>query len=400
MSLFPAQAERNGTFMTVSAPLALYLHWPFCRSKCPYCAFNSHVREQVDQTRWRAALLRELETARALTGPRPLESLFFGGGTPSLMPPETVAALIDRALTLWPPAAAPEITLEANPDSAEAGRFRDFAAAGVNRLSLGVQALNDRDLRSLGRRHSAAAARQALEIAAACFPRYSFDLIYGRPRQTAPAWRAELRQALALAGDHLSLYELTVEPETPFHDRLRQGRLVLPPEGAAAALYAITGEETARHGLPAYEVCNHARPGGESRHNLVYWRYGDYLGIGPGAHGRLTVDGEKRARLNIRTPEDWLQAVESHGHGLAEETPVSPARRMREALLMGLRLCEGVPLDRLAREAGLEASRPPLDPLRLAQLQDGGFLTVTEDRLTATPAGRRRLNAVLAFLAD
>ncbi len=290
-------------------PLALYIHWPFCAAKCPYCDFNSHVRDSIDQARWREALRRELahEAGRAnVAGRRPLASIFFGGGTPSLMDPATAAALIADARALFDAPADLEITLEANPTSVEAARLAEIRAAGVNRLSLGVQALDEEALRFLGRKHDAAQAMAALETGRALFPRLSFDLIYARPRQPEAAWRAELRQALALAADHLSLYQLTIEPGTRFATEHARGAFTLPDGDEAARLYWATVEEAARFGLAPYEISNYAKPGAESRHNLVYWRYGDYLGIGPGAHQRLMLDGALLAARRHRAPEEWL----------------------------------------------------------------------------------------------
>ncbi|HEY9537310.1 MAG TPA: radical SAM family heme chaperone HemW, partial [Kiloniellaceae bacterium] len=284
------------------AGFGVYLHWPFCRSKCPYCDFNSHVRESIDQARWRAALLSDLEHAAAKSGPRRVSSVFFGGGTPSLMPAETVAAALEKIAALWGLPAGTEVTLEANPTSAEAARFAAFARAGVNRLSLGVQALDDAALKFLGRQHSAAEALAALGLARSAFPRISFDLIYARPGQGTRSWRDELAEALALQPEHISLYQLTIEEGTAFHGAWRRGELVLPEQEAAATLYEATALHLAEAGLPAYEISNHARPGGECRHNLTYWRYGDYVGIGPGAHGRLSWDGAKHATRQHRAP--------------------------------------------------------------------------------------------------
>ncbi len=379
-------------------PLALYIHWPFCLAKCPYCDFNSHVRAPVDQARFAAALRTELAWEAARLGRRRLVSIFFGGGTPGLMEPATVAALIADAIRLFDPVADLEITLEANPTSVEAGRLAGFRAAGVNRLSLGVQALDDAALAALGRRHSAAQAIAALEAARALFPRLSFDLITARPGQTVPDWRAELRRALALAADHLSLYQLTIEPGTGFAALHRKGQLVLPDDDTAAALYDATGEEAARAGLFAYEVSNYARPGAESRHNLQYWRYGDYAGIGPGAHGRLTLGGTLRATCRQRAPEAWAGLVERHGHGSTEETPVTAPERAREALLMGLRLSEGIDAARFASRTGI-ALDDALDPGTLARAVEEGYLVRDAVRLRATPEGRKRLDALLAALA-
>jgi oxygen-independent coproporphyrinogen-3 oxidase len=379
-------------------PLALYIHWPFCLAKCPYCDFNSHVRERIDQARFAAALRAELAWEAARLGRRPLASIFFGGGTPSLMDPATVAALIADATRLFAPVPDLEITLEANPTSVETTRLAAFRAAGVNRLSLGVQALDDVSLAALGRKHSAAQAIAALETARALFPRLSFDLITARPGQTLPAWRAELRRALALAADHLSLYQLTIEPGTAFEALHRQGQLVLPDDDAAAALYDATGEEAARFGLLAYEVSNYARPGAESRHNLQYWRYGDYAGIGPGAHGRITLGGALLATRRHRAPEPWAERVEREGHGSTEETPVEAPDRAREALLMGLRLSEGIDAVRFAARTGV-ALDDALEPDTLARAIEAGYLAREGSRLLATPEGRKRLDALLAALA-
>jgi len=375
----------------------LYVHWPFCLSKCPYCDFNSHVRAGVDHGRWRTALLRELDHYAADTEGRRLTSIFFGGGTPSLMEPATVAAVIARAGAHWPFAPDIEITLEANPTSVEADKFAGFRSAGVNRVSLGVQALNDADLKFLGRQHSAAEARVAVDIARRNFARYSFDLIYARPGQTAAAWRTELAEAVSLAGDHLSVYQLTIEPETVFGAAHRRGELQVPDEDTAAALFELTQEMLDAADLPAYEVSNHARPGGESRHNLTYWRYGDYVGIGPGAHGRLTIGGEKLATRQHRAPEAWVAAVEASGHATRQRDPVAADDRLNELLMMGLRTAEGVRRSRIAAECGrpLDAL---LDPASLDRLIGGGFLLLDDAGLRATTAGRQRLNAVLAEL--
>lgn len=376
---------------------AVYIHWPFCKSKCPYCDFNSHVRDGIEQERWQSALLTELDHAAGETAGRRVTSIFFGGGTPSLMAPATVAALLDRAAARWDLAADIEITLEANPTSVEASRFRDLRAAGVNRLSLGVQALDDAALRFLGRGHDLAEALAALALAGAHFARYSFDLIYARPGQTLAAWRAELECALALAGDHLSLYQLTIEPGTAFAAAHARGDIVLPDDERAGALYEATQERLDRDGLAAYEISNHARPGGESRHNLTYWRYGDYVGIGPGAHGRLTRGGEKMATRRRRAPETWLAAVERQGHGSEEPVVLSPGERWQEMLMMGLRLAEGIDRARFRAETGAEIE-DAVDAARLADLVEGGFLQSDTQGLRATAAGRQRLNAVLAAL--
>ncbi|HVR69183.1 MAG TPA: radical SAM family heme chaperone HemW [Verrucomicrobiae bacterium] len=375
----------------------LYVHWPFCRSKCPYCDFNSHVRAAVDHGRWRRALLAEMAHYGAATEGRRLTSIFFGGGTPSLMEPETVGAVIEQARKIWQADAGVEITLEANPTSVEAEKFAAFRDAGVNRVSLGVQSLREADLKFLGRQHSAGEAQQAIELARRYFDRFTFDLIYARPGQTVAAWREELREALTLAGNHLSVYQLTIEPETAFASAVRRGDFTVPDEDSAAELYEATQEALAEAGLPAYEISNHARPGEESRHNLTYWRYGDYAGIGPGAHGRLTLAGVKYATRQHRAPEAWLEAVEQKGHATRQRDVVDAEARREEMLMMGLRLAEGVDADRFASETG-ETLLSALDPPRLKALIEGGFVELDKSGLRATAAGRQRLNAVLAQL--
>ncbi|MGD9617596.1 MAG: radical SAM family heme chaperone HemW [Alphaproteobacteria bacterium] len=377
-------------------PLAVYIHWPFCRSKCPYCDFNSHVRERIDKERWTHTLLADLDRQAALVPDREVVSIFFGGGTPSLMPPETVAALIERVRTLWPVAPDLEITLEANPNSAEAERFAGFARAGVNRLSLGVQALDPEALQFLGRRHDRDEAIAAIRLARDIFPRYSFDLIYARPGQSPAAWDKELSEALTLAGEHLSLYQLTIEPDTAFGNRAARGETLAADEDAAAALFELTQHRLSAAGLPAYEISNHARPGAECRHNLVYWRYQDYLGIGPGAHGRVTRCGGKIATMQLRAPEAWLAAVESGGTAIAETAPIAREGAVEEMVMMGLRLVAGVSRPRL--EALADTDVEALFGPALPRLIEGGFLTLDDDRLAATAAGRQRLNAVLGAL--
>ena len=382
-------------------PLALYVHWPFCLAKCPYCDFNSHVRERIPQARFIAALRVELAWGAARLGPplgkRPLASVFFGGGTPSLMDPDGVAAILGDARRLFDPLPGLEVTLEANPTSVEAGKLAAFRGAGVNRLSLGVQALDDASLRLLGREHSAADALAALEFARALFPRLSFDLIYARPGQDLPEWQAELDQALALAADHLSLYQLTIEPGTRFEALHRRGELRLPDPDLAAALYEATADAAARRGLLPYEVSNYARAGSESRHNLAYWRYMDYAGIGPGAHGRVSIGGQLLATRRHRAPEPWAERVERRGHGTASEDPVPPADRAREMLLMGLRLTEGVDRARFAARTGIALERA-LDEDTLRAALDEGYLTCDEAGLHATHEGRLRLDALLHVL--
>jgi putative oxygen-independent coproporphyrinogen III oxidase len=377
--------------------LALYVHWPFCLAKCPYCDFNSHVRDRIDQTRFAAALRRELATEAARLGRRRLTSVFFGGGTPSLMDPTTVAALLDDAAGFFSAAEDLEVTLEANPTSIEAGRLADYRAAGVNRVSIGIQSLDEAALRTLGRQHSANEAVAALALARRLFPRVSFDLIYARPGQCLPDWRTELRAALAIAADHLSLYQLTIEPATKFEALHRQGKIVLPDEDTAAALYDVTGDECARAGLLPYEISNYARPGQESRHNLAYWRYHDYAGIGPGAHGRVTVDGSLHATRRHRAPETWAERVERTGDGLTANDPVASEERAREALLMGLRLVEGIDLARFGARTGRTIAQS-VDAAVLTRCIEEEYVVLTSDRLLATREGRIRLDSLLASL--
>ncbi|MBC7637833.1 MAG: coproporphyrinogen III oxidase [Acetobacteraceae bacterium] len=377
--------------------LALYIHWPFCLAKCPYCDFNSHVRDRIDQPRFAAALRTELAWEAARLGPRPLGSIFFGGGTPSLMDGQTVADLIADARRLFVADDDIEITLEANPTSVEAAKLMDFRAAGINRVSLGIQSLDPAALAGLGRQHSVGQAIAALELARGIFPRISFDLIYARPGQSMAAWRAELRQALALVADHLSLYQLTIEPGTQYEAAHRRGEITLPDPDTAAELYDATGEEAAKFGLLGYEVSNYARPGGESRHNLAYWRYTDYAGIGPGAHGRVMVNASLRATRRHRAPEPWAALVEAQGHGSTAETLVSPTERAREALLMGLRLSEGIDASRFERRTGI-ALDAALDPSVYAQALAEDYLTRENGCLRATAEGRKRLDALLGQL--
>ncbi len=384
---------------TIAPPdtLALYVHWPFCRSLCPYCDFNSHVAERVDHARWRAALLRELDHYAQIAGPRRLTSIFFGGGTPSLMAPETAAAVIETAGRLFSLDGDIEITLEANPTSVEAGRLAAFADAGINRVSLGVQALDDDALAFLGRTHSAAEAIAAVETAQHIFDRVSFDLIYARPGQSVAQWRHELAAALELAGEHLSVYQLTIEPATAFHAAWRRGELAPPQEPLAAALFEATQDILDGAGLLAYEVSNHARPGGECRHNLIYWRYGDYAGIGPGAHGRVTLADGKWATRQHRAPEAWLAAVERDGHATRGRTRLTLEERVSELVMMGLRLTEGIAREAVRREAGADPETV-LGESRLAALRDAGYLEIDAAGLRATAAGRLRLNALCAYL--
>jgi oxygen-independent coproporphyrinogen-3 oxidase len=377
--------------------LALYIHWPFCLAKCPYCDFNSHVRERVPQARMVAALRAELAFEAARVGERRLTSIFFGGGTPSLLEPESVGLLIEDAVRLFSADEDVEITLEANPTSVEAGRFAGYAAAGVNRVSVGVQSFDDEALRFLGREHSAAAAAAAIELARRHFPRLSFDLIYARPGQSLADWRAELAMALSLAADHLSLYQLTIEPGTRFATLYARGAFALPDEALAAALYDATAETASGFGLGQYEISNYAVPGGESRHNLAYWRYQDYAGIGPGAHGRLTLGGRRVATSRHRAPEVWAALVESGGTGATAEEVVAPADQAREALLMGLRLAEGVGFEAFEARTG-SSLLGSVDPEILAAALDEGYMVRTATHLIATAEGRKRLDALLPAL--
>ncbi len=377
----------------MDAPLALYIHWPFCVSKCPYCDFNSHVRASVDQAAWAAALLADLAHEAALLPGRRLGSIFFGGGTPSLMPPKTVAALIAAAEDAWGFDGDIEITLEANPSSVEAARFADLAAAGVNRVSLGLQALDDSALKFLGRAHGVAEGLAALDTAQAHFGRVSFDLIYARPGQSAAAWEAELARAIGFGTEHLSLYQLTIEPGTRFATEAAAGRLTIPGDEEAASLFEATRAMAAAAGLPAYEVSNHARPGAESRHNLTYWRYRDYAGIGPGAHGRRGG----MATMRHKKPENWLNAMARNGHGIEIEEALTPSSRRAEALLMGLRLGEGVDLARVAALSG-EAVETVVDARAAATLFAEGLIVRDGPRLRATEAGMLVLNAIIAAL--
>ncbi|WP_045834656.1 radical SAM family heme chaperone HemW [Hyphomicrobium sp. 99] len=415
-------SDRDTTF-------GVYIHWPFCAQKCPYCDFNSHVRfKGWDEARFLAAYKREIDWVAEHIGPRTVTSIFFGGGTPSLMQADTVAAIIEHIGKRWGIAGQAEITLEANPGSVEAGRFRGFREAGVNRVSIGVQSLRDEELRKLGRIHSVAEAKAALEIARGTFERFSFDLIYARPGQTADDWRVELAEALDLAGDHLSLYQLTIEPDTPYAALHAAGKLVIPDDHDASALYEITEEMTGKRGLAAYEVSNYARPGSESRHNLLYWRYGEYAGIGPGAHGRILIEKSRTATVAERNPEEWAARVEEAGHGFTEMTKLARAEQADEMLLMGLRLSEGIDLGQLAELGGARPSAAAIAELEsLGLLQSARQSSATPgdwrrnelddivlcagpglapekivlgpDRIRVTPEGRLVLNAVVAKLS-
>ncbi|MEX0971448.1 MAG: radical SAM family heme chaperone HemW [Paracoccaceae bacterium] len=369
----------------------IYIHWPFCLAKCPYCDFNSHVRRQVDHAAWQNALITELRANAALTGRRHVRSIFFGGGTPSLMPPALVGALIDEVAKLWVLEPDAEITLEANPTSVEAERFRGFAAAGVNRISMGIQALNDPDLKALGRMHSTAEAMQAFDIARSLFKRVSFDLIYARQNQTLAAWEAELGTALKMAVDHLSLYQLTIEDGTRFGELAARGKLRgLPSDDLGADMYELTQSLCDAAGMPCYEVSNHARAGAESRHNLVYWRYGDYAGVGPGAHGRLSLNAGRFARENLRNPEAWLARVAAQGHGGVAQTLLSAGDEASEYLLMSMRLVEGCDIARYSALAG-----HALNMAAVADCVNQGLLVHEGTQLATTARGRIVLNAIL-----
>jgi len=381
-----AEDWQNGGF-------GLYLHWPFCEAKCPYCDFNSHVTRTIDQSRWRAAYVREIERYAAELPGRVVNSVFFGGGTPSLMEPETVAEILQAVYRAWPVANDLEVTLEANPGSVDSGRFRAYAGAGVSRVSLGVQALNDHDLGRLGRVHSVAEAIQALDIAKKNFNNVSFDLIYARQDQDLESWRQELTRALKMAVDHLSLYQLTIEGGTAFGDRYAAGKLCgLPEDDLAADMYHITQEICDYAGLPAYEVSNHARSGSESRHNLIYWRYGDYVGIGPGAHGRITCAGQRHATETWLQPDRWLREAES-GETETRRAALSGPSQAGEYLLMGLRVAEGIDTRRFTALNGA-----PLDHRTLEYLREIGMVAMEGTRLRATRSGRAVLNAVITEL--
>jgi putative oxygen-independent coproporphyrinogen III oxidase len=379
-----------------SPGFGVYVHWPFCLSKCPYCDFNSHVRHApIDEARFLRAFKSEIAHAAARAPGRTVSSVFFGGGTPSLMAPETAGAILDAVARHWSVAPDAEVTLEANPTSVEATRFRGFRAAGINRVSLGVQSLDDAALAQLGRLHSAREALEAVAVARDSFERFSFDLIYARPEQTPEAWRAELDRALDENSEHLSLYQLTIEADTPFATLHAAGKLRVPDAEVARVLYDVTQEVTARRGLPAYEVSNHARRGAECRHNLIYWRNGEYAGIGPGAHGRLEVDGVRVATATEKHPERWLLRVESDGHGLTVDETLSREEAGDELLLMGLRLTEGIDPARFAATAGR-----PLDSSRIADLCALDLVEIDRSgRLRVTPAGFPLLDAVVADLA-
>jgi oxygen-independent coproporphyrinogen-3 oxidase len=382
--------------LTTPAPFAVYVHWPFCLSKCPYCDFNSHVRHAgVDEARFVRSFEAEVAATAARVPGRTVSTIFFGGGTPSLMQPKSVQAILDSIGKHWSIAPDVEVTLEANPTSVEATRFRGYRAAGVNRVSLGVQALDDASLKELGRLHTAQEALDAVAVARANFERYSFDLIYARPRQTPAAWGAELKRAIAEAAEHLSLYQLTIEPDTPFFGLYKAGKLAMPDDYTGRDLYDLTQTTCAEAGLPAYEVSNHARPGAECRHNLVYWRGHEYAGVGPGAHGRLNIEGRRYATETEKRPETWLMRVEAAGHGLIVDDKLTASETADEFLLMGLRLAEGIDPERYTALAGRT-----LDPKRISILRDEGAVETTEGgRLRVTQSGFPVLDAVVADLA-
>jgi len=372
----------------------LYIHWPFCQSKCPYCDFNSHVSKSVDQKQWAKAYCREIGRLGAETKNRPLKSIFFGGGTPSLMDPETVDTILRKVRETWSLSNNVEITLEANPTSVEAGRFAGYKDAGVNRVSIGVQALNDDALRRLGRLHTVSEAQAAFEVAAGLFDRISFDLIYARQDQTLAAWKSELKEALAMAAGHLSLYQLTIEDGTAFGDRLAAGGMKgLPDEDLAADMYQLTQELTAKKGLNAYEVSNHAKTGAESQHNLIYWQCGDYAGIGPGAHGRLSLDGVRYETESPKNPQSWLNDVLLTGSGELPRKAQAPHEHADEYLMMGLRLTDGIALERY--EA---ISRAPINTSKINGLKDIGVVNIANGNLFATPRGRPLLNTIIRAL--
>lgn len=388
-------ADRSDRARDADPGFGIYVHWPFCQARCPYCDFNAHVRRAIDEPRYAAALARELDRMAKRVPGRTVSSVFFGGGTPSLMSERTVAQTLDAVSRHWSVAETAEITIEANPTSVEAARFRGYRMAGVNRVSLGVQALDDEVLSFLGRLHDAAQALSALEVARATFEHVSFDLIYARPGQSPELWAAELARACTLAGDHLSLYQLTIEPDTPFAMLQARGKLVVPDEALSRALYEVTLDVTQAHGMPAYEISNHARPGMESRHNLTYWRCGEWAGIGPGAHSRLEIEGRRTALSTARLPEDWMARVERSGDGIIECEPLAAVEVADEFLLMGLRLREGIDPQRYGRLGGRS-----LSPERIADLVSYGYVEeLPNGRLRATLSGFAVLNAVVADLA-
>jgi putative oxygen-independent coproporphyrinogen III oxidase len=379
-----------------SSDFGIYVHWPFCKAKCPYCDFNSHVRhDAVDHMSFADAIVQELKWLQQKSSGKNVTSIFFGGGTPSLMPPEAVAHVLDSIAQLWSVVAGAEITLEANPTSVEAENFRGYRTAGVNRVSVGVQSLDEADLKALGRQHTPDEALAAFRLAAKIFPRVSFDLIYARPNQSQAQWREELTRALGEQQGHMSLYQLTIEPETRYQDLFDAGKLIIPDDDEAANLYEITQELTAKHGLGAYEISNHASAGHESKHNLTYWRYGEYAGAGPGAHSRLGAGNNRLGLMSEKHPETWRHLVQTKGHGLVEETVLTPQEQAPEYLLMGLRIKEGIDLERHAKLSGV-----PINAVKIAALENLGMVTRKGPRLMATPRGRPILNAIIRELND
>lgn len=375
----------------------IYVHWPFCASKCPYCDFNSHVRDAVDHAAWRDAYIREINYYAMLAPGRTVTSIFFGGGTPSLMEPETVKVVIDQIEKSWPCDPDMEITLEANPTSVEAAKLKSFREAGVNRVSIGVQSLRDESLSFLGRKHDRNEALKSIDLAKENFERFSFDLMYARPQQKVSDWVQELEEAVNLSVGHLSLYQLTIEEGTPFHTWHARGDFMMPSEDLGGEFYEITQSILGAAGLPAYEISNHAKPGQESRHNLTYWRYTDYVGIGPGAHGRLTLNDDKVATRGHRVPEIWMERVMESGHGSHDHEVVTPEQRWMESLMMGMRLREGVPFARLESESG-KSIDDILDPRKLKALSEEGLITLSGDDIKPTTAGMQRLNGVFRYL--
>ncbi|RCL03476.1 MAG: oxygen-independent coproporphyrinogen III oxidase [Candidatus Tokpelaia sp. JSC161] len=377
-------------------PFGIYIHWPFCLTKCPYCDFNSHVRSDIDEARFLFAFQREMKTMRTRIKYRNVSSIFIGGGTPSLMMPQTVEELLNTVSTLWNISSKTEITLEANPSSIDQSRFHGYRSAGVNRLSIGVQALDNQELKRLGRRHSKEQALQAITLARSIFPSFSFDIIYARPGQNEKSWYKELEQALHLSGDHLSLYQLSIEEKTPFHHLYTAGKLKIPDHETAANLYLLTQELTHKHRLPAYEISNHAVPGAESKHNLLYWRYQPYVGFGPGAHSRFTENNRKTVTITEKSPELWMKSVENYGNALVQEEYLLPSQEADEMLLMGLRLQEGLNL--IAYETLTKKSLS--SHTKVNKLEEEGYIEITNNRLRTTIKGRILLNYLIKELAS
>lgn len=381
----------------MQAPFGIYIHWPFCVSKCPYCDFNSHVRDSIDTDLWQKSLLADLHTIHKLSETKTVTSIFFGGGTPSLMPPKIAGALINEVHKLWKVDPQIEITLEANPNSVETQKFSDFSKAGINRVSIGVQSLRQKDLEFLGRKHSVDEALNAIAIARNTFKRFSFDLIYTRPHQTLKEWETELKEALSLGSNHLSLYQLTIEQGTPFNLAYHRGDFSMPESDKSADFYELTNDIMQDHGLPAYEVSNYAKPGEECRHNLTYWHYDDYLGIGPGAHSRITQDGNKYALRRHRSPELWLQHIVENDKILENLKLIEPSIKREEFFMMGLRLTQGISLERIQKEFGAPLEKV-LDETKIRALLNEGLLVYTPDSIQLTPGGLIRLNKILQFL--